>query len=619
MIKLRKAVEKLLELVPENDAVFFIAPTGYGKTLSSPLVLEESLKAGKSAGLIQIAPLKTLVRKIFEEKFSKTRFKTGYQSQDAFETNDKTPFFMRELVITTLDSFVLNTYKMPVAELNKILRDKTAGHYYTPLSFILTSTIVFDEAHVYTGGVDESISISLVHAGISYLSALKTPIIVETATMNSRIIETLAKVIVKSRGEAGFRVPVLYVSCGGENKQIEKLSKTPSLSLERVNDDEYCRSNDIKWRTELVKSEEKLPEIVAKHAGDGRVVLIVRNTVEKALATFKSINEKTGVNTTLIHGRMSVRDREASLSRMDAIMKNGGVVVATQVIEAGVETNASVLITDPAPIENLVQRAGRLCREGSIVYKTCLDEGGYVYLINTSIDQSKERYDVYSTERVIQTLSEVKQALERKVEIDWRLPDSFDNKMSFTEIIEKVEPPMSRDTPDQDKVTSLFLNYLKSEGSSDVLKELADRLGLYNFLRESVQLNLAILPLKGIRDGAKIEIDPDTISVDADWFLSREGHRIKQGGVTCLEYDNNHVLIARREYSQKPLLRVARSMMLTRSFIEQISSSFNRRGVSNLISFWKIPYVYTDYKGEEYQYLILKHECYKKGEGLLID
>ena len=43
-----------------------------------------------------------------------------------------------------------------------------------------------------------------------------------------------------------------------------------------------------------------------------------------------------------------------------------GIVVATQVVEAGIDLNAAVLITEAAPWPSLVQRAGRCNRTGRV-------------------------------------------------------------------------------------------------------------------------------------------------------------------------------------------------------------------------------------------------------------
>ncbi|MEM4436827.1 MAG: CRISPR-associated helicase Cas3' [Thermosphaera sp.] len=617
---MRRGVEALLKLIPDHDVIFFIAPTGYGKTLASPLILKEFIESGRSAGLIHVAPLKTLVRKIFEEKFAGTGFNTGYQSQDSFEEKDKTPFFMRELVVTTLDSFMMNLYKIPVAEMGKVLLEKSAGHYYVPLSFILTSTVVFDEAHVYTGGVDESISLDIVYAGISFLTYLKIPFIVETATMNTKVIGNLASIISKSRGGAGSRIPVVYVSCGGSNPQIQKLSESNSLDVENIVDEDYCRSNNIEWKTSF-KTESDALEIAVERAGSGKPVLVVRNTVEKAFNTYKYLKGKTSSKIALIHGRMSIRDRESALKKVDDIMDNGGIVVATQVIEAGVESNASTLITDPAPIENLVQRAGRLCREGSKVYEDCLKEGGEVILIDPgSLNAGKdERYDVYMIQRVKDTVEELKKALNNGFLINWRLPDTIDKVIGFTEIIEKVSPPTSKTSDNSPNSGGKLLEqYLMCEGSFEVFKSLANALGLEGFLRDSAQLNMLIprttMPqIPQVDKGPVIvEIqDVDFISIDAEWFLRKEVREFSKGRA-CLEYRGDKALIAKQADSTGTRFKISLSKKLGKNLLQKDSQQYKS------LKLWEIPSIYMDDSNEEYQYLILNPRCYSPGEGLLV-
>ena len=45
---------------------------------------------------------------------------------------------------------------------------------------------------------------------------------------------------------------------------------------------------------------------------------------------------------------------------------DGHIVVSTQVVEAGVDINAAVLVTEAAPWPSMVQRAGRCNRTGTV-------------------------------------------------------------------------------------------------------------------------------------------------------------------------------------------------------------------------------------------------------------
>jgi CRISPR-associated endonuclease/helicase Cas3 len=92
----------------------------------------------------------------------------------------------------------------------------------------------------------------------------------------------------------------------------------------------------------------------------------VLNTVERATAVVEAIerrSHKQPVETVLLHSRFRPGDRDAALARALAPGFDG-VVVSTQVIEAGIDVSAPLLVTELAPWPSLVQRAGRCNRLG---------------------------------------------------------------------------------------------------------------------------------------------------------------------------------------------------------------------------------------------------------------
>lgn len=103
----------------------------------------------------------------------------------------------------------------------------------------------------------------------------------------------------------------------------------------------------------------------------GRITLVVCNTVERATATFEELRKikrgEGGPELRLIHSRFRFCDREGwteFLSREACHRDVDRIIVATQVIEAGVDMTAGCLVTEAAPWANLVQRFGRCARYG---------------------------------------------------------------------------------------------------------------------------------------------------------------------------------------------------------------------------------------------------------------
>ena len=88
-------------------------------------------------------------------------------------------------------------------------------------------------------------------------------------------------------------------------------------------------------------------------------VLVVANTVKRARQLFDDL-ENAGCPPLLLHSRFFSDDRSAKQKLLRETRPR--LVVATQVIEAGVDMSSDVLLTEIAPVNSLVQRAGRCAR-----------------------------------------------------------------------------------------------------------------------------------------------------------------------------------------------------------------------------------------------------------------
>ncbi len=102
----------------------------------------------------------------------------------------------------------------------------------------------------------------------------------------------------------------------------------------------------------------------------GRITLVVLNRVDRARDVYQALLKggRTLENTRMVHSRFRGVERAAwrprFLSREHCKPGADMILVATQVVEAGVDISAGCLITDLAPWPSLVQRFGRAARYG---------------------------------------------------------------------------------------------------------------------------------------------------------------------------------------------------------------------------------------------------------------
>jgi CRISPR-associated endonuclease/helicase Cas3 len=117
---------------------------------------------------------------------------------------------------------------------------------------------------------------------------------------------------------------------------------------------------------------------VTAAAETGACVAFVRNSVDEAIAARHQLHA-AGLDSLLFHARFTVSDRqliEAEVMRRfgrnaNVDMRRGRVLVATQVIEQSLDLDFDLMVTDLAPIDLLIQRAGRLWRHARGARANC--------------------------------------------------------------------------------------------------------------------------------------------------------------------------------------------------------------------------------------------------------
>ncbi|MEJ5357901.1 MAG: helicase-related protein [Desulfobacterales bacterium] len=123
-------------------------------------------------------------------------------------------------------------------------------------------------------------------------------------------------------------------------------------------------------------------QVAENHRQRGGTTLVVLNTVERAQDLFAALMKdaqlkKNGTDIRLVHSRFRPNERrrwrEEFLNREASEGRTDRIIVATQVVEAGVDISAATLITELAPWASLVQRLGRSARWGGEAQVVVLD------------------------------------------------------------------------------------------------------------------------------------------------------------------------------------------------------------------------------------------------------
>lgn len=150
------------------------------------------------------------------------------------------------------------------------------------------------------------------------------------------------------------------------------------------------------------------PQTIEKFVGDfvpesGKSYLFIANTIGSAQEIYRFLSEKVSEDVVFLSTGVIPRERRARIEMMRS--KKCRFAVTTQLVEAGVDVDFDVVYRDVAPLDSLVQSAGRCNRHFDkekrgkmVVVKLVNDEGkpyaSYVYdlvLLDRTVKRLSER------------------------------------------------------------------------------------------------------------------------------------------------------------------------------------------------------------------------------------
>lgn len=229
---------------------------------------------------------------------------------------------LKPIAVTTIDKILLTLMNY--------------GHYTVNEIMLNNAAIVIDEIHSYS-----PFTFSLIIEAIRYLKEYhNVRICIMSATL-PKVIECTLKSASKG------------------------CNPTPLLSKRDVNSlyQKEHRTRIIPFREgiSLIDSLDDIQRLLNKNDK----VLIVTNTVSCAQYLFKNLKTQTHKKI-LFHSRFTYGDRYKKQKEIDSLENRPQrvVLIATQIVEVSLNIDYDVLITELAPIDALIQRAGRVNRKG---------------------------------------------------------------------------------------------------------------------------------------------------------------------------------------------------------------------------------------------------------------
>lgn len=322
--------------------VFLSAPTGAGKTWAAllPFLWIRKQKTGLADRFIYVLPLRTLATTLYTETVTCCSRVFNVKNLPAERTNGddeivitiqtgeqkNDPFFEGDIIFTTVDQCLSSYLNCPVSLPHRV-GNINAGA-------LLGSLIVFDEFHLLESGKSMDTAIEMLERLKSF-----SRFIIMTATLTTNSLKSLKEIL------------------GGEIIQLaqDEILQLPSHK---------GKKRTYTWRNMPLT----VNDVLEHHKGKRSIVIL--NTVTRAQKIYAELTKHLNGNNTrvfLLHSRFYSEDRK---NAEDALKdwfaketnKTDVILVTTQVVEAGIDISADNLHTELAPLNSIIQRAGRCAR-----------------------------------------------------------------------------------------------------------------------------------------------------------------------------------------------------------------------------------------------------------------
>ena len=377
MISLYPYQQRVKSFVQEGKSVVLQAPTGAGKTRAALAPYIESYFSDEPDQLprkcIYSVPMRVLANQ-FNEEYSRlaesydrrfrpeqglcVKIQTGEHSDD--------PQLLGNLIFATVDQSLSSALAVPYS-LSSRRANLNAGAFFS-------SYLIFDEFHLFPSGDGGNASGALVTT-LQLLAELRglIPFVLMTATFSSTMLDELAQrlgaEVVTVDKEEYLKI------ASGQGKQARR--RHYHIVEENVSADAVLEAHE---------------------SGDVTRSVVVCNQVGRAQKLYEELHDHTerkGTEIRLLHSRFTPEHRE---QKEEEIRREFGkeaqdrtidslILVATQVVEVGLDITCDRLHTEIAPANAVFQRAGRCARYPGEVGHV------HIYQVPTRDSRGEEKID----------------------------------------------------------------------------------------------------------------------------------------------------------------------------------------------------------------------------------
>lgn len=430
---LQKIVEECNTALPSLTIIE--APTGEGKTEAALYLAARQQNAQSGAGICVAMPTQATSNSLFErfaafvknagndsgapsnlrlihgnddfnelrqelvEMFIKYSSAKDYSSQE-----EDTGIVMAEWFLPKKRSLLA---PFSVSTVDQVfLSILNTRHYFMRLFGLAGKTVVFDEVHAY-----DSLQKRELTSLISWLAAIGSNVIILSATLPTEMRKDILKAWNNQSECKSENYPLITQCVTGKEDLFEK-----TFDARRANEVDI---NLIHSSDEQCKTDEGICEEMLGLANRGAKVAYIVNSVRRSQEIYSMLTSKIdteNIDVVLFHSGFMLSDRMRIEKRVlsdfgipkesNPQTQKGIILISTQIVEQSLDIDFDAMFTDLAPIDLLVQRAGRLHRHDTRVRPECCEKPILNIILpskskseNLEWDNLSFVYDTYVTSR----------------------------------------------------------------------------------------------------------------------------------------------------------------------------------------------------------------------------
>lgn len=380
LFKFDKYKDTQLKAMGTKGSAVLIAPTGYGKTEASLLWSNYNQNESKGKRVFYILPYTASINAMYN------RLRNSFGDESVALLHGKAFYFLyKELAKSGEDYFgAVNKAKTKYDLSKKIFKPykiltpfQILKYFFSVAGFeqhmgeMAGGLFIVDEVHSY-----DPHTTALILESLKYL---KEEYKAEIFIMSATLPEFLKKLFMEELNIESLIEP---------NKEEIKAIARHKVSI--IGGDIFSNI-----------------DMIAKDIRENKKVLVVCNTVSRAQKIYNELRQYTDTSA-LLHSRFVLKDRERIENNLNKVQ----LLVGTQAIEVSLDIDFDALYTEPAPIDALIQRFGRVNRKGLknaspvYIFSKGSEEDKFVYKNQTVVSKTLEllsKCDVLS-EDLIQNL-----------------------------------------------------------------------------------------------------------------------------------------------------------------------------------------------------------------------